>query len=368
MNRKKRKTLHDVARVAGVSTATVSRVLNRTARVSQVVEKRVRAAAEKLGVSLQRQSSNHLIAFLLSNRSVLHPFHSQVLAASEAYCAERGYGILFLPLHYPSNVPWDQLHVPHFLQRRDVLEGLIVSGVSTENLLHLLTDVGLPFSVFGDTVQGEWSKELYDVIWIDDITGAYEMTRYLQSLGHKHIWYVANTKFSWFARREKGYSDAMEAAGLKPLICSFDSDNEHEVGLLATKHILRSGEPAGAIFCGSDAICHGVYAALRDAGLRIPDDISVAGFNDTPEATVIQPAITSVRVFPEHIGRLLAELVINRINNLSIDPQHRTIPTQVVKRESSAPPADQDPVDVTALLGRPGIPVGNGPKYGHHEG
>ena len=297
------------------------------------------AAAEKLDVNVQRHRDSRLIAFLLSNRSLLHPFHSHVLAATEAYCAERGYSVVFLSLHYPGNVAYEQINVPNILQRRDILEGFVVSGVNTENLMELLTDFGLPFSVFGDTVQGDWKAAQYDVVWIDDITGAYDMTRYLCSLGHEHVWYVANTKLTWFARRHEGYCRAMEEANLKPLVCHFDSSNEQEVGLLATKYLLRQEKPVQSIFCGSDAICHGVYLALRDAGIRVPEDISVAGFNDTLEASMLHPLLTSVRVFPEHIGRLLAELVINRITTPGLAPQERMIPTQVVKRESCMPVA-----------------------------
>lgn len=341
--KRKKNTLHDVARAAGVSTATVSRVVNRTARVSPAVEKRIRAAAEKLSVSLQRHSDSRLIAFILSNRSLLHPFHSQVLVATEAYCAEHGYSVVFFPLNYPSNVAHEQLSIPHILRRRDILDGLVVSGVNTRNFLELLTDIGLPFSVFGDNVQGEWERSIYDVVWTDDVVGAYEITRFLHSLGHEHVWFVANTKLAWFARRHEGYCRAMESLGLKPLVSSFDSNSEREIGLLATKHILRRKEPVQAIFCGTDAICHGVYLALREAGIRVPEDISVAGFSDTPEATMLHPPVTSVRIFPEHVGRLLAELVINRIASPGMPPQERTIPTQVVKRESCIPSSAHDP-------------------------
>jgi DNA-binding LacI/PurR family transcriptional regulator len=332
--KRKKNSFRDVARLAGVSAATVSRLVNKSAHLSPPVEKRVRIAADRVGVSLQRKSSNKLIAFLLSNRTLLHPFHSHVLVASEAYCAEHGYSLLFFSLHYPANVAWDKLHLPHILEREDAADGFIVAGVNSENLLTLLAHLGVPFSVFGDTVQGKWKSQQYDVVWIDDITGAYEMTRYLHSLGHSRIWYVANTRLTWFARRHLGYCRAMEELGLQPLVAAVDSNNEREVGLLATKYILRRGEPVGAIFCGSDATSHGVYAALRETGMRIPEDVSVAGFNDTIEATMLHPSLTSVRVFPEQVGRLLGELVMNRIENPRLAAQERMIPTQVVKRES----------------------------------
>lgn len=334
---RKRSTILDVAKLASVSPATVSRVINQSSRVRPNAEERVRAAAEKLGVELRPRASSRLIAFALSNRSLLHPFHSQVLVSSEACCADRAYGLMFFPLHYPAELHWKHLHLPRILQRRDNVDGFIAAGVNHQNLLELLTKLRVPFSVFGDTVQGPWNPKEYDVVWIDDIQGAYDVTRHLLTLGHRAIWYVANSRFTWFARRRKGYTQAMEEAGLQPLIAGIDSDLEHEVGFLAVRQMLSRGEPADAIFAGSDATAHGVYDALREAGIRIPKDISVAGFNDTPEATMLYPPLTSVRVFPDHVGRSLAEMVLGRIEDPGLPPQEYTIATQVIRRESSQP-------------------------------
>jgi len=318
-----------------VSAATVSRIASRSARVSPDVEQRVRAAADRLGVSLQKRNGGRLIAFILGNRSLLHPFHSQVLTAAEANCAANDYNLIFFPLHYSPNIPSTQLHVPIMLQRSGLIDGFIVSGVNTGNLLDFLTRVGAPFAVYGDTVEGPWTPAVHDVVWVDDIAGAYDITRYLQDAGHSRIWYIANVRQTWFARRLEGYTNAMKEAGLEPLISTLDSYNEHEIGLLATKDVLRRGCSVHSIFGGSDAVCHGVYTALRDAGLAVPKDISVVGFNDTPEATFLHPALTSVRAFPEVLGRMLAEMVMSRITNPGLPPQDRVISTQVIKRESS---------------------------------
>jgi LacI family transcriptional regulator len=110
-----------------------------------------------------------------------------------------------------------------------------------------------------------------------------------------------------------------------------DSDQEYEVGFLATKQILSQQAQVDALFGGSDATCHGIYAALREARVRVPEDISVCGFNDTPEALVLYPPLTSVRVFPELVGRQLAEMVLARFANRPA-PSKRVIPAQLVKR------------------------------------
>jgi DNA-binding LacI/PurR family transcriptional regulator len=332
---KPKATLGSVARLASVSPATVSRVVNRSSRVSPDVEKRVRAAAERLGFKLDRKRRTKLIAFLLANRPLLHPFHSQVLVASEAYCAAEDYNLLFFPLHYRPDQHWTKLDVPQVLRRGDVVDGFIVAGVNRQNLLDLLTHTGLPFAILGDTLEGDWNPRQHDVVWVDDTNGAYDATRYLQSLGHSRIAYVANVKLQWFARRCEGYRRAMAEAGLAPRVVSINSQDEDEVGFLATKRILSEPDaPVEAIFAGSDATCHGVYRALREAGLSIPGDISVCGFNDTPEAGLLYPPLTSARVFPEVIGRLLGEMVLARIANPQLAPQHQTLGTQLVKRES----------------------------------
>jgi DNA-binding LacI/PurR family transcriptional regulator len=307
---KSRKGLHAVAQLAQVSPATVSRVVNRTTRVSSDVESRVRAAAERLGFDLRRKRSTNLIAFLLGNRSLLHPFHSQVLVAAEAYCALHDYSLLFFPLHYSASQDWRKLHVPQILQRADVMDGFIVAGVNYPNLLCLLKNT--------------------------DETGAADLTRYLLSMGHRRIAFVANSRLAWFRRRSDGYRRVMEESGLKPWIAEMDSDQEYEVGFLATKQILSAHARVDAIFGGSDATCHGIYGALREARIGVPDDISVCGFNDTPEATVLYPPLTSVRVFPELVGRQLAELVLARLASPGGALQSRVIPTQLVKRESCA--------------------------------
>src|ERR1035437_5426346 len=168
-------TLEAVAQLAKVSPATVSRLVNRTSRVRPEIEKRVRAGGEKVGFYLRRKRTTKLIAFLLGNRPLLHPFHSQVLVASEAYCAAEDYSLLFFPIHYPFHQDWTKLHVPRMLRRGDIIDGFIVAGVNSQSLLDLLVHIGLPFAVLGDTVEGEWNSKDYDVVWVDDTNGAHEL-------------------------------------------------------------------------------------------------------------------------------------------------------------------------------------------------
>ena len=332
----RRVTLQEIARAAGVSPATVSRVACKSATVSPRVQELVRRAAAELGASLERSKNTQAVTFLLSNRTRLHYFHSRVLVGAEAYLAENDCILQYAALSYSPTLAPRKIQVSRFFERRDASNGFIVAGTSSGNLLELLAMEKVSFSVIGNNVIGQWPQESCDSVWIDDIQGAYELTRYLQSQGHADIWYVGNCRLPWYARCYEGYSRAMSEAGLQCRISEFNSENERELGLLATKSILSQGEPVTAIFAGGDLVAQGVYQALRDRRLRVPQDIGVAGFNDI-EAEALHPPLTTVRVFAEQVGRNLAELVLNRLDQPDLPPQRRIVPTEIIRRESTQP-------------------------------
>jgi len=334
---KKKVTLQDVARAAHVSVATVSRVVTGGARVNPEVAERVKMAGRKLGIELRRRDKTKVMGFLLSNREMLHPFHSRLLSGAEAYCAAHDYNLLFHSFRYGAKVPRKELHVPAILKRRDLVSGFIVAGANSENMLDWLTNEGIHFSILGNNVLGEWQHERYDVVWFDDRLGAYELTRHLLTLGHRHIWFVGNCQLPWFSRRYEGYRQAMAEAGLPPHVSEVESERDFEVGYLGAKSVLSRHEAASAIMAGGDPTAQGVYKALLDCGLRIPEDMSVAGFDDI-EAMLLQPPLTTVQAFPEQVGKRLAQMLLQRLSRPDLPPQQSVIPTQLVKRESCRAP------------------------------
>jgi DNA-binding LacI/PurR family transcriptional regulator len=226
--------------------------------------------------------------------------------------------------------------LPKVLQRRDLVRGLILAGTTSTNLLELLDHKGITSVVLGNNIIGEPKNLRNDMVFSDEIQGGLDMTRYLISLGHRHICYVGNTRQPWFARCFEGYRRAMEEAGLMHRQSSIDSDDDTEVGYLGTKSLLAHGEPVTAIFAGNDPTAYGVYKGLRDSGLRIPDDISVAGCNDTVGAW-LSPGLTTIREFPEQLGKQMVELLLNRLAKPDQEPQRVTIPTEFIKRDSCRP-------------------------------
>lgn len=337
MTRKKARSkvkIQDVARAAGLSNATVSRVLNGSERVRPNLHDRVIETALKLGFDLKRNNDSPIIAFLLCNRAVLHPFHSAVLVGAEAHCAANDFGVLFLPMQYSPKLPWKELPIPRLLQNRKIVSGVIAAGTNSQNLLDALTDRGLPIVCLGNNILGDWQSDKYSAVFFDDISGAQEATSYLLSLGHRDIWCIGNCQLPWFARRQEGYRRAMEEAGLSPRILDLNIDDSEDLGYLATRSILSDGQAISAILAGDDTTARGAYRALADHGLRIPADVSVIGVNDTIEASALVPPLTSVRVFTDQLGKQMAELLLKQISHLEVKPQVVTLPTRLIRRES----------------------------------
>jgi DNA-binding LacI/PurR family transcriptional regulator len=325
--------LREIAAMAGVSPATVSRVLNGNQTVAPEIQKSVLDAVAKLDIDLSQRNKSKCLVFLLSNRAMVHAFHSPILIGAEAYCAAHGWDLLFLSFNYSPHVPWRELHLPKVVQRRDMVRGVILAGTNSTNLLELLAHKGINYVALGNNIIDEQPDLTKDVVFSDDIQGGQDITRHLISFGHRHIWFIGNTRLPWFARCFDGYSRAMEEAGLTPHQSNIDSEDDIAIGYLGTKSLLASGEQVTAIFAGNDPTAHGVYKALRESGLRIPEDISVVGCNDTLGA-LLYPALTTIREFPEQLGRQMVELILNRIAKPGQKPQHVTIPTEFIKRDS----------------------------------
>jgi DNA-binding LacI/PurR family transcriptional regulator len=328
--------LREVAAAAKVSVATVSRVLNGNSRVAPNIQKIVTNAAASLNFDLSQRNKTKALAFVLSNRAMLHSFHSRVLHGAESYCAAHGWDMVFLSFDYSPNAQWNELHLPKVVQRRDVVRAVILAGTNSANLAELLDYKGIPFVILGNNVLGNVDSLKSDMIFSNDIQGSDDITRYLIGLGHRHISFVGNLHFPWFARCFAGYRNAMEEAGLVASHSSIDSADEAEIGYLGTKSLLARGEPVTAIFAGNDATAHGVYKALRDSGLEVPHDVSVVGCDDTV-GELLYPRLTTIREFPEQLGKQMVELILSRIANSDREPQRITLPTELIKRDSCRP-------------------------------
>jgi LacI family transcriptional regulator, galactose operon repressor len=227
------------------------------------------------------------------------------------------------------------LNLPRILNQRGIVRAMILGGTNSSNMLNALRAREIPFAVLGNNVVGEWNSSEFDAVYSDDVQGAFDLTSQLIADGHRDIWFIGDVELPWYARCAQGYRECMLQAGLPPRLSEIHSD-DRQLGYLSMRSILTRKEPVTAVFAGSDQIASGVYEALRQSGLTIPDDVSVAGFNDS-EGALMDPPLTSVREFPEELGKHLAEFVSRRIQTPDREPQQLTIPTRIILRQSTRP-------------------------------
>ena len=325
-------TLRDIAKLANVSSATVSRVANGNPQVDEEIQARVFAAARELGIDLTSTRKNRVIAFVLGNRDSLNEFQSRILLGAEGFCNQHGWDLQFISFRCDLSAPAGNLRLPPALTRQDRTNGVILSGTHSVSILSALRERRIPFSVVGNNIIGEWRAEDYDCVATDDVRGSAEITQHLISLGHRKIWFIGDRSLPWYARCAQGYRQSMDDAGLEPRYSEIRSE-DRELGYLAVKSLLAKNSSPTALFVGNDQAATGVYRALQESGIRIPDDISVAGFNDTM-GDVLHPALTSVREFPKELGIHLAEFTLRRIQEPNIPPQQLLMPTELIRRDS----------------------------------
>jgi DNA-binding LacI/PurR family transcriptional regulator len=251
---------------------------------------------------------------------------------AENYCAQHNWDLLFISFRNDLSAPPSNVQLPEALIKPNRVSGAILSGTHSASVLASLRERRIPFSTTGNNIVGDWRPEEFDCVTTDDVRGAAEATQYLISQGHRNIWFIGNQRVPWFERCGRGYRQVMEEAGLEPHFSELQAD-DRELGYLAVKSLLTNRSRPTAIFGGNDDIASGVYQALQESGVLIPDDISVAGFNDTL-GELLHPGLTTAREFPREVGGHLAEFVLRRIQDPALPPQQLMIPTVLVKRES----------------------------------
>jgi LacI family transcriptional regulator len=331
----KNKRLSDIAKIAEVSVSTVSRVLGGRGRVGNEVEARVRAVAEQLGIDLAQRRKKRVISLILGNLEVLTEFQARLLVGAEAYLAQQDWDLHFVSHHYNLAASPDEVSLPQVVTRPEPVSGIILGNLHSASLLQALQTRRIPFSVLGNNVVGDWRPESFDAVFADDLRGAREITEHLILQGHRDIWYIGNWHLPWYARCGEGYRRAMLEAGLEPHLIDFHSQHQ-ELGYLSAKSVLTEGKPVTVFFAGNDQAASGAYQAVYELGMRIPEDISIVGFNDTL-GNILHPGLTTVREFPEQLGQHLAEFTLRRIQNPSLPPQQLTVATQLVRRYSVRP-------------------------------
>ncbi len=326
-------TIHDVAKRAGVSPATVSRVLNDRPGIRAETRERVLKAARELGYipdfsarSLATKRT-HTLAFLVHARHSLssHSFYGQVLAAAEKEARQHGYHLLFSTVHDEA---------PLMLEEQRV-EGLILAGCDIPRALILrLKHSGVPFVLVDNHLPGVNS------IVIDNEGGAYEAVSHLIRLGHREIGFLCEWMEDLsFAERFAGYKRALQDHGLpyRPELVAEGEPRTPGSGYIAAQRLLQKARPS-AVFVANDLTAVEAMRAFREAGLDIPKDIAVVGFDDGDLAPVAYPPLTTVRVFRDALGIQAVRRLLYIIEHPSTPPLQIRVFTKLIIRESCGTP------------------------------
>jgi DNA-binding LacI/PurR family transcriptional regulator len=332
-----RPTINDVAARAGVSRQTVSRVVNNKGEISDTTRDRVLAAVEDLGYRPNAAARSMVMGRTCTlgciSPSLTDYTFANIIDSAQAEARSLGYFILTGSAPAVENV---EALLEEMLHRQ--VDGLMVLNPRADEryryLLPLIEE-GLAVLYLNSTPQGERVSSVH----CDDKEGGYEATRYLIELGHASIATImgpANEEAS--DDRLAGYGRALAEAALSyEPDCLVRGDWSATSGYLATRRLLGSGQQFTAVFAQNDQMAVGAIRALREAGRRVPDHVSIVGFDDIPLASYFDPPLTTLRQPMVETGKRAAQLLVETIQEPTRAPEQVSLPACLIERASCAP-------------------------------
>jgi LacI family transcriptional regulator len=332
-------TIREVARAAGVGIGTISRVLNSSSQVSRKTRARVLDAIRRLGFRPNAQARrilrrrSEIVCFLLSNRDFLHPFHARILQGVESCARGLKHHVLFAALHYSPRTSPEKIDLPPVLQEYGLIDGVILAGTIYPNLLRRIQSMQMPFVAFSNNVVGMEDEQQFDQVGFDDLNGTLRATRYLIGKGHRQIVFAGDISSPWLRRRFEGYRQGMRENKLKPALITGPSHlNFSDFGQRSVGRILSRRSRPTAVVAGNDEIAYGLWRALCQHGVKVPDQISLVGFDDREEAVLMDPQLSTVRVHKEEIGETCMKMLLERLHHPETAFSQRVLPTEFLTR------------------------------------
>jgi len=328
-------TIHDVAARAGVSVATVSRVLNGKELVREETTREVLAAARSLryvpNVAARTLSNRRSQTIGIVLPDVHGEFFSEVIRGIDVAARHEGYHILVSGSHSDAG---EMLAVLDAMRGR--VDGLVV--MAPDVALTSLRESLAPLPV----VLLNSSDESHDAITIDNFGGARAMMRHLAGLGHERIAFIKGPAQNADAReRLRGYRQAMRGRGGASRALEFEGDFAERSGYTAGLQIAELTTRPTAIFAANDSMAIGALSAMSERGIGVPGEMSVVGFDDIPIAHYVAPPLTTIRVDIAELGRRSFALLRDAIANTKAQQRQECIGTTLVVRKSSASPEPQ---------------------------
>lgn len=337
-------TVKDVARHAGVSTATVSRVLNRSATVDAKTADAVNRAVHQLGYRrninwrrLARQSAD-TICFLSGGQDSVNSTLVRSLVECERIFNEAGYDLIFQTCRTAPDVAAAELHLPNLIFHKGGVDGVVLVDLHHGNLLAALAESQIPFVGLGNNILADEDQLSRNMVFYDDIAASRRITRHLLDLGHREIAYAGKPE-PWFRRRYEGYRQAMHQARLPEIVVRDGWQiGNIEYGRRAAARLVHRNPRPTAIFGANDEIAAGAWNELMNRGLRVPEDLSLAGFGDREEFSILEPPLTTVAISPERIGSQLAGMLLDKLHRPGLQPESKILDCDLMLRDSVAAP------------------------------
>jgi LacI family transcriptional regulator len=329
-------TVLDVAKLAGVAPITVSRVINNAGYISQETKEKVEAAIQELGYVPNtlarglRSKRTNTLALVVAD--ITNPYFTSMARGVEDVAGSNGYTVIFCNTD-ESEAKEDKY--ANILVQRQVDGVLLVPACGNARTVRYMDGNNISVVVLDRRI----SEKETNLVCSDSENGARELTELLVKLGHKKIAIITGPdNVSTSTDRVVGYRQALQDAGLSENEQVYYGGFNQQTGYDSTRIAMKSSQSPTAIFAANNFILIGVVKALRELNLRVPEDVSVVGFDDFPESMLIEPFFT-VAVQPAYeMGQKAAELLINRINGeISKDCQKIVLPIEIKVRKSTGP-------------------------------
>jgi LacI family transcriptional regulator len=328
-------TIYDIAKEAGVSATTVSKVINNKGRISEKTRKRIMAIIEELHyqpnvlASAMKGKSTYTIALLIPDAA--NPIYAQYLKHIEEYGQELGFSVVMCSTG--SDPEKEAKHITLLNQKR--VDGFIIASVfKNEPALKQLIEEEIPIVL----ISLQRPELPVGSVAGDDYLGGYIATEHLLSLGHRRIGIIAENATISGMERIKGYQKALENAGIEVDESLIIGINEPTIDCaeIFAKELLSSGQRPTAIFGCNDMLAIGAMLAAKGLGMVIPDEISIIGFDNTVMCKIVEPPLSSVAIPVHEMGRQAMELLIQQIEKKDNMKQRITLLPELVIRQSTA--------------------------------
>ncbi|MDP5274071.1 LacI family DNA-binding transcriptional regulator [Chengkuizengella axinellae] len=305
-------TIYDIAREAGVSIATVSKVINNTGRIGDKTKQKVMKVMKELDyqpsivASALTGKRTHTIGLLIPD--IANPFFAEIARSVEDMGNELGFSVMMCSTD--NNIDKESKYISLLEQKR--VDGIIIAtGTRNTDVLQNLLKKKLPIAL----IARDLPSLPVDTVLVDDYMGGYEATSHLISLGHQKISIIAeDLKVMSSKERIRGYRQALEDHGME-----YDEEQIHvsdftiEGGREVAATILAENNPATAIFACNDLLAMGVIQAAREIGVEIPSDLSIIGFDNTILASLCDPPLTTIAQPIQDMGKQVVELLVKEI-------------------------------------------------------